>query len=126
VALRRLPGERVFLGGHSYGGRQASLLAAARPALADGLLLVAYPLHPPGRPGELRTAHLPGLRTPALFLHGSEDAFGTLEEMRAALALIPAPSRLVAVDGGRHDLARVRAAAVAAGAAAFVEFFGIA
>lgn len=100
---RRGPG-RVFLGGHSYGGRQASLLAAEDPALADGLLLLAYPLHPPRRPDQLRTAHFPKLRTPALFVHGTRDPFGSIDEMRAALALIPAPVELLAIEGAGHDL----------------------
>lgn len=88
-ALRRIAGERLFLGGHSYGGRQASMLAAADSAVADGLLLLSYPLHPPRKPAQMRTGHFPQLSTPAVFVHGSRDPFGTLEEMRAALALIP-------------------------------------
>jgi predicted alpha/beta-hydrolase family hydrolase len=105
----------VALGGHSYGGRQATLLAAGEPGLADALLLLSYPLHPPRRPEELRTAHLPGLRTPALFLHGARDPFGSLEEMTAAVALLPARSRLVGIEGAGHELAApARRAAVAA------------
>lgn len=105
-ALERLASGRVFLGGHSYGGRQASLLAADDPALAAGLLLLAYPLHPPRRPAEVRTAHFPRLRVPACFVHGSRDPFGSLEELREAIALIPAPHVLVAIEGAGHDLAR--------------------
>src|SRR3984885_2275351 len=59
-ARERKP-ERVWLGGHSYGGRQASMLAAEAPWLADALLLLSYPLHPPRKPGQLRTAHFPNL-----------------------------------------------------------------
>jgi len=101
----RLPGS-IFLGGHSYGGRQASILAATEPGLAAGLLLLSYPLHPPRRPADLRTAHFPQLTTPALFLHGTRDPFGSVEEMRAALELIAAPHRLVTVEGAGHDLGK--------------------
>lgn len=112
-AVASLRGEvagRIFLGGQSYGGRQASLLVADDPAVADGLLLLSYPLHPPGRPDQLRTAHLPGLRRPALFVHGTKDPFGALEEIEAARRLIPAPTGLLAVEGAGHDLLRGRAA----------------
>ncbi|HTM50006.1 MAG TPA: alpha/beta family hydrolase [Bryobacteraceae bacterium] len=102
--LRRIFGGRVFLGGHSYGGRQSTMLAAADPGVADGLLLLSYPLHPPKRPQQLRTEHFPRIVTPAAFLHGSRDPFGTLDEMRAALALIPAPAALIEVKGAGHDL----------------------
>src|SRR5262245_1573241 len=105
VARRRAPG-RLFLGGHSYGGRQASILAAEEPGLADALLLLSYPLHPPRRPAEPRTAHFPALPTPVLFVHGARDPFGSLEELREALALIPAPTRLLPVEGAGHDLGR--------------------
>jgi len=102
--LRRLAGGRVFLGGHSYGGRQASMLAASDPGVTDGLLLLSYPLHPPRRPAELRTAHFPKLSVPAVFVHGSRDPFGTLEEMRSAIALIPSGTMLVEIEGAGHDL----------------------
>jgi predicted alpha/beta-hydrolase family hydrolase len=113
AALRRLAGGRVYLGGHSYGGRQATMLAAAEPGVAEALLLLSYPLHPPRKPAELRTAHFPKLVTPALFVHGSRDGFGTIDEMRRALALIPAPVELVAVEGAGHDLKAGGAAALA-------------
>lgn len=77
--LRKLVPGRLFLGGHSYGGRQASILAAAEPTLVEGLLLLSYPLHPPRQSSELRTAHFPKLQTRALFVHGSRDPFGTEE-----------------------------------------------
>jgi uncharacterized protein len=128
AAMRERVSGRVFLGGHSYGGRQASILAASEAGLADALLLLSYPLHPPRRPAELRTAHLPSLQTPALFAHGSRDPFGTLEEIEAARRLIPARTTLVAVDGAAHDLLRAprrRAAHVAAEiVAAFLHFVG--
>lgn len=105
-SLRARVSGRVFLGGQSYGGRQASLLAAAEPGLADALLLLSYPLHPPGRGAELRTAHFPELRTPALFVHGSADPFGTLVELEAARKLIPARTSLLPIEGAGHDLYR--------------------
>ncbi|MDQ6706701.1 MAG: alpha/beta hydrolase [Acidobacteriota bacterium] len=100
-----LPGL-VFLGGQSYGGRQASMLAADEPELVQGLLLLSYPLHPPGKPDRLRTDHFPRLRIPALFIHGSRDPFGSAEEFREALQSIPGPAVLVEIQGAGHDLAR--------------------
>ena len=105
-ALRPQVSGRIFLGGHSYGGRQATMLAAAEPALAPALLLLSYPLHPPKNRVQMRTAHFPDLRTPALFVHGSRDGFGTLEEMQEALRLIPARTQLLPVTGAGHELAR--------------------
>jgi uncharacterized protein len=104
ACMRRLTSGRVFLGGHSYGGRQSSMLAASEPGLVERLLLLSYPLHPPRRPAELRTAHFPRLKTPAFFVHGSRDGFGTLVEMEEALKLIPAPSELLPVQGAGHEL----------------------
>jgi len=106
TAMKARVGGRVFLGGQSYGGRQASMLAAAEAGLVDGLLLLSYPLHPPGRPVEPRTAHLPTLGAPTLFAHGSRDPFGTLEEIDAARRLVPARTALVAVQNAGHDLYR--------------------
>lgn len=106
-SLRRLVPGRLVLGGHSYGGRQASMLAAERPDPAvAALLLLSYPLHPPRRPSELRTAHFADLRTPALFVHGSRDPFGSTEALRAAIARIPAPTALLVVEGAGHELMR--------------------
>jgi uncharacterized protein len=98
----------IYLGGHSYGGRQASMLAADEPGLVRGLLLLSYPLHPPKKPEELRTQHFPDLRTPAVFVHGASDPFGTIAEMQNAICLIPARTRLIAIDRAGHDLARGR------------------
>jgi len=103
VAGSLSPG-RVFLGGHSYGGRQATMLAASEPGLVAGLLLLSYPLHPPRKPDQLRTQHFPDLRTSALFVSGTRDPFGSPSEMREALKLIPAPTRLLQVEGAGHDL----------------------
>ena len=106
--MRQRVSGRVFLGGHSYGGRQASILASSEPGLVDAMLMLSYPLHPPRRPTELRTAHLPGLHTPALFVHGTRDGFGSIEEMAAALKLIPAATKLLAIEGAGHELMTVR------------------
>jgi hypothetical protein len=106
AALRGIARGPLFLGGHSYGGRQASMLAADEPGLADALLLLAYPLHPPKKPEQPRTEHLPRLKTRAVFVHGTRDGFGTIAEMEKALALIPAKTQLIPVDGAGHDLKR--------------------
>ena len=103
-AMREMVTGRVFLGGHSYGGRQASMLAAEEPGLADALLLLSYPLHPPNKPQQPRTGHFGSLQTPALFVHGTRDTFGTMDEMRAALELIPARTDLAVVEGAGHSL----------------------
>ncbi len=105
-ALRRVSAGRVCLGGHSYGGRQASMLAAEHPELAERLLLLSYPLHPPRKPEQLRTAHFAAVRTPALFVHGDNDPFGTPAEMETALSALGAPHRLSIVNGAGHDLNR--------------------
>jgi uncharacterized protein len=103
-ALRRETRGKIFLAGHSYGGRQASMLAAAEPGLAEALLLLAYPLHPPDKPAQLRTSHFPSLRTPALFVSGDRDGFGTREELQAALKLILTRTELVTVPGAGHEV----------------------
>jgi hypothetical protein len=109
-AVILLKGEmtgRALLGGSSYGGRQASLLAASQPGLVEGLLLLSYPLHPPGKPNQLRTAHFPQLRTPSLFISGTRDAFGTIDELQAAIQLIPARTELVMIEGAAHGLSKL-------------------
>lgn len=103
AAVRARVGGRLFLGGHSYGGRMASMLLAEQPALASALLLQSYPLHPPSQPDRVRTAHLPRLRTPTAFVHGTADPFGAPGEIEAACALVPARTALLRVTGG-HDL----------------------
>jgi len=106
AALRGLAPGRIFAGGHSYGGRQTAMAAAERAELADALLLLSYPLHPPNRPEQKRTSFFPDLRTPALFVHGTSDGFATLEELRCAMELIPARTGLLPVEGAGHDLKR--------------------
>jgi predicted alpha/beta-hydrolase family hydrolase len=95
---------RIFLGGHSYGGRMASMLAADEAGLVDALLLLSYPLHPPKQPQQMRTQHFPHLETPALFVSGTHDGFGSIPELASALPLIPARTRLLPVEGAGHEL----------------------
>jgi uncharacterized protein len=95
---------RLFLGGHSYGGRQSSMLAAEDPGLVAALLLLSYPLHPPRKPEQQRTQHLPDLRTPALFVSGTRDPFGSIAELEHALKMIPAKTKLLPIEGAGHDL----------------------
>ena len=123
--MREKFGGRAFLGGVSYGGRQASMLVAAEPALVEGLLLLSYPLHPPGRPAQLRTAHFSHLQTPVLFVSGTRDAFGSTEELQAAIKLIPARSRLLPIEGAAHGLMQKSNRAELPGkiVAEFQEFF---
>jgi len=104
AAVRKLAPGRMFLGGHSYGGRQATMLCADQPGLVEGLLLLSYPLHPPRKAEQLRIQHLPKLQTPALFVEGTRDPFGAPEEIESALSLIPAKTRLRLVEGAGHDL----------------------
>jgi uncharacterized protein len=101
--LRAIAGG-VILGGHSYGGRQASMLAAEDPGIAEMLLLLSYPLHPPRKREQLRTGHFPDLRTPALFIHGTRDPFGLPEEIQAAMQTIPARTSLAAMEKAGHEL----------------------
>ena len=111
-AMREVAAGRVILGGHSYGGRQASMLAAEEQGLADALLLLSYPLHPPRKPEQLRTAHFSQMRTPALFVHGTRDLFGSIEEMRTALRAIPAVNKLVEAEKLGHELSPALAPAI--------------
>lgn len=103
-ALRRLVIGKLYLGGQSYGGRQASILAASESSLISGLLLLSYPLHPPGRPNQQRTVHFPSLRTPALFVSGTKDAFGSVEELGTAIKLISARTQFVQIPDAGHSL----------------------
>ena len=94
--------DRVVIGGKSLGGRIASMIAAAG-APADGLVLLGYPLHPPGRPERIRKAHLPDISVPVLFVEGTRDPFcplDTLEEVRRELT---APNEVAVIDDGDHS-----------------------
>jgi hypothetical protein len=108
AALRAVVPGPIFLGGHSYGGRQASMLAAEDTGIAEALLLLSYPLHPPKKPEQLRTAHFPLVRLPAIFVHGERDGFGSVEELRAAVSAIPGRVEIIPVAGAGHDLRRGR------------------
>ena len=114
AAMRKLFPSRIFLGGQSYGGRQASMLVAEtlvaetpvaeQPKLADGLLLLSYPLHPPSHPEKPRTQHLPKIEAPVMFVSGTRDPFGTIDEIESARKLVPAKTLLLPVEGAGHDL----------------------
>jgi predicted alpha/beta-hydrolase family hydrolase len=101
---RTLATGPVIAGGHSYGGRMTSMAVADGAAEIDVLTLFSYPLHPPGKPERLRTEHLPRISVPTVFTHGTSDPFGTIDELRAAAALITAPTQIVEVTAARHDL----------------------
>ena len=98
------PGVPLCLAGHSYGGRQCSMLLAQDSSIAEGLLLLSYPLHPPNQPAKARTEHLSSLRTPTLFVHGTRDPFGTIADIEAAIRVIPAKTRLVVIEGAPHGV----------------------
>lgn len=100
---RTMTAGPVIAGGHSYGGRMTSM-AVAEGLAVDVLSLFSYPLHPPGKPERARTEHLPLIAAPTVFTHGTSDPFGTIDELRAAAALIAAPTEVVEVTGARHDL----------------------
>jgi predicted alpha/beta-hydrolase family hydrolase len=93
----------VVLGGRSFGGRMCSM-AVADGLPAAGLVLISYPLHPPGRPETMRVDHFPRLTVPCLFVSGTRDAFATPAELEAATAAIPAEVTHVWIDGGGHGL----------------------
>jgi predicted alpha/beta-hydrolase family hydrolase len=99
-----VPTRRIAIGGRSMGGRMCSMAAAEGLAVA-ALVLVSYPLHPPGKPDRLRTAHFPDLSRPCLFVSGRRDAFATPAELGRETATIPGPVTLVFVDGD-HSLRR--------------------
>lgn len=112
AALAETSGLRprdLFLGGRSMGGRICSM-AVADGLPARGLVLVSYPLHPPGKPDKLRTEHFPRLEVPCLFVSGTRDTFATPDELEAATAAIPGRVTHVWLDGGDHGLRRKDAA----------------
>ena len=103
AAMQKEYSGRVFLGGQSYGGRQASMLCAEEK-VADGLLLLSYPLHPPGKPEQLRTQHFSQIQIPVMLVQGTRDPFGLIDEIEAARKQIPAKTLLLPVEGAGHDL----------------------
>ena len=115
---KKLKGNRLVIGGKSMGGRIASQVAALEngEALPDGrasavsasaeiaaLVLLGYPLHPPGKPEQLRDAHLKDIRAPMLIVQGSRDAFGTPEELREVIKRLHLPATLHVIEGGDHS-----------------------
>jgi hypothetical protein len=123
VAADPVMGARpLFIGGKSLGGRMASHVAAARDAVDSdavtwwdrlrGLVLLGYPLHPPGKPQQLRVSHLARIAHPMLFVQGSRDAFGTPPELRVFLDVLAAHSTLHVVEGGDHSFAVLKRSGV--------------
>jgi hypothetical protein len=98
--------DHLFIGGKSMGGRIATEVAAHDDAgTFAGVVLLGYPLHPPGKPERLRAAHLPHIKAPLLFVQGSRDVFGTPDEIAPFLPALPSGSRLFVIEGGDHSLA---------------------
>jgi predicted alpha/beta-hydrolase family hydrolase len=102
--------RRLFVGGKSMGGRIATHLAAQGLDGLHGVVALGYPLHPPGKPDQLRDAHLPAIRVPLLIVQGERDAFGTPDELRPVVARMEAPVALHVVTSGDHSLAVPKAA----------------
>jgi predicted alpha/beta-hydrolase family hydrolase len=109
VTARVGPSVRVVIGGKSMGGRMASMALAEpqQPAVArvSGLVLLGYPLHPPGKPDQLRTAHLPQIRVPILLVHGTRDPFGTRQEVEPVFASLTTRVDFEFIEGGDHGFA---------------------
>jgi uncharacterized protein len=102
---RNLTDGPLIAGGHSYGGRQTSMVVAKpNQTQVNVLTLFSYPVHPPGKPERARTEHLPDITVPTVFTHGTSDPFGTPAEVRDAAAMIAAPTEVVEITGARHDL----------------------
>jgi uncharacterized protein len=99
------PTKTLVIGGKSMGGRIATQIAAAPRGDIDGIVALGYPLHPPGRPDKLRTAHLPQITVPMLIVQGERDAFGTPEELRPIVDKLKSPVELYVVKSGDHSLA---------------------
>lgn len=94
----------VYLSGQSYGGRLSSMAAAERQECCEGLLMLSYPLHPPGKPERLRTEHFPAIQVPVLFVHGTRDPFGSPAELESARKLLAGPSALHIIEGAGHGV----------------------
>jgi predicted alpha/beta-hydrolase family hydrolase len=103
VVHRKLGHGRLAIGGKSMGGRIASQVAAGGATDVMGLVLLGYPLHPPGKPNQLRAKHLPNIKAPMLFVQGERDTFGTPEELRPILGKLKVPVELHVVAGGDHS-----------------------
>jgi hypothetical protein len=111
VARRKL--GKLAIGGKSMGGRIASQVAALGAPDVAGLVLLGYPLHPPGKPEQLRAKHLPAIQAPMLFVQGSRDAFGTPEELQPIIKKLKPPVELYVVEGGDHSFKVPKRAEVA-------------
>ena len=105
IIPKKLGKRKLAIGGKSMGGRIATQVAAGAPVADEiaALVLLGYPLHPPGRPEQLRVKHLPAIHTPMLFIQGSKDAFGTPNELRPILRPLKARTELYVVEGGDHS-----------------------
>jgi len=108
---RGLKENRLVIGGKSMGGRIASQVAAEACEKEDplaekiaGLVFLGYPLHPPGNPAKLRVEHLPNIKMPMLFVQGTRDSLGTVDEIRPFIKELKLPARIYAVEGGDHSL----------------------
>lgn len=98
--------EQIALGGRSFGGRSCSV-AVAEGLPAAGLVLLSYPLHPPGKPEKLRVEHLGAIEVPTLFLSGDKDPFGTPDEFAEHVGTVGAPTRMEWVAGNHSPKARI-------------------
>lgn len=105
AGLQAGPDKRLFIGGKSMGGRMATHLAAQGLDGLRGVIALGYPLHPPGRPDQPRTAHLPSIAVPVLIVQGERDTFGTPSELKPVIETMRAPVTLHVVEGGDHSLA---------------------
>ncbi|MCB0977211.1 MAG: dienelactone hydrolase [Acidimicrobiales bacterium] len=103
AAARRFRQDRLLLGGRSMGGRICSM-AVAEGMKARGLVLISYPLHPPGKPDRLRVEHFSAIEVPCLFVSGTRDPFGSPEELEAHTQAIAGPVEHVWIERGRHGL----------------------
>ena len=119
VKQAHIRADRLVLGGRSMGGRICSM-AVADGLPAAGLVLISYPLHPPGKPEQLRVEHLPRIAVPCLFISGTSDSFGRPDEIESATATIPARVEHVWIQGGRHEL-KGKDAEIAAVVAAWIK-----
>lgn len=108
-----IAGAKLAIGGKSMGGRIASQVAAANAEGIAGLVLLGYPLHPPGKPEQLRTKHLPAIAVPMLIVQGERDTFGTPDELRSALRTLRTKAELVTVEAGDHSFKVPKRAGVA-------------
>jgi uncharacterized protein len=106
-AVSRYKPRRLFVGGKSMGGRVASYIAGDTPGV-DGLIFLGYPLHPPGKPDQLRDAHLYALNMPMLFISGTKDTLAGRDLLEKVVGKIGSNATLVWVEGGDHSLKRGR------------------